>query len=250
MDTGEFMRSVIELRAALANARANNVDLNRIPSSRKVYDFNQSKEDYYRTAVQTGLSQVKTKSKSLSKLEDFSPENSAIIGKIKGLVSELDLAEFKDPLLAKIAELVPKINVPELQKIEKPKSLPSEISADVNADIEEMNKAFSHGCCRSVAILCGRILEVSLHRKYFEVTGVDLLEKSPGIGLGKIIAKLSEKNVNFDPGLTQQIHLINNIRISSVHVKQEPFTPSKSQAEAMMLYTMDILSKIFQNKNK
>jgi len=31
--------------------------------------------------------------------------------------------------------------------------------------------------------------------------------------LGKIIAKLDELNIKFDPGLTQQIHLINQARI-------------------------------------
>jgi hypothetical protein len=77
-----------------------------------------------------------------------------------------------------------------------------------------------------------------------------LLEKSPGIGLGKIVAKLSEKDITFDPGLMQQVHLINNVRISSVHVKQEPFNPSKAQTEAMILYTLDILEKIFSDKSQ
>jgi hypothetical protein len=90
-------------------------------------------------------------------------------------------------------------------------------------------------------------LEVGLHRKYFDVTGHDILEKSPGIGLGKVVAKLSEKEVKLDPGLTQQIHLINNVRIFSVHKKQEAFYPTKQQTQAMVLYTLDILEKIFQN---
>ena len=125
------------------------------------------------------------------------------------------------------------------------RGIPLDIKADVEADLDELDKCFKAGCLRSAVILCGRLLETALHRKYYESTGVDLLEKSPGIGLGKIIAKLSEKNVKLDPGLTQQIHLINNIRVFSVHKKQESFYPSKAQTQAIMLYTVDALRKIF-----
>jgi hypothetical protein len=124
-------------------------------------------------------------------------------------------------------------------------NLPAEIKADILADMREIEKCFQAKCYRSVAILCGRLLEVSLHRTYFDATGVDLLEKSPGIGLGKIIAKLNEKEVDLDPGLSQQIHLINQVRIFSVHVKQQAFTPNENQTKAMILYTFDILEKLF-----
>jgi len=40
--------------------------------------------------------------------------------------------------------------------------------------------------------------------------------------------------------------LINQVRVFSVHTKKEPFTPSKTQAEAIVLYTMDILDKLFK----
>ncbi len=124
-------------------------------------------------------------------------------------------------------------------------NLPPEIRDDIRADIIEINKCFDASCYRSVAILCGRLLEIALHRKYYEATGIDLLEKSPGIGLGKIIAKLSEKQVELDPGLSQQIHLINQVRVFSVHVKQNAFSPNRNQAHAMVLYTLDILEKLF-----
>lgn len=88
-------------------------------------------------------------------------------------------------------------------------------------------------------------METALHRKYFDSTGNDLLEKAPGTGLGNLIAKLNEKGITLDPGLPNQIHLINQIRVFSVHKKQTPFTPSKTQAEAIYLYTMDILDKLF-----
>ena len=72
------------------------------------------------------------------------------------------------------------------------------------------------------------------------------MEKSPGIGLGKMIAKLTEKDIKFDPGLTQQIHLINQIRISSVHKQKDVFYPTKQQTQATILYTIDILEKLFK----
>ncbi len=123
--------------------------------------------------------------------------------------------------------------------------LPPEITEEVEADIQEMRKCYDSNCFRSAVIICGRILETALHRKYFEATGIDALEKSPGIGLGKLIAKLLEKGVKLDPGLTQQIHLINQVRIFSVHTKNEAFQPTKIQTHAMILYTMDSLNKLF-----
>lgn len=124
--------------------------------------------------------------------------------------------------------------------------MPFDIKDEINADVNEVHKCIANGCYRSSVILCGRIMETALHRKYFDATGNDLLEKAPGTGLGNLIAKLAEKGVELDPGLPNQIHLINQVRIFSVHKKQTPFTPSKTQAEAIYLYTMDILEKLFK----
>jgi hypothetical protein len=124
-------------------------------------------------------------------------------------------------------------------------SLPEEISDNIKADVDELQKCFESGCYRSAIILCGRVLETALHRKYFEVTGNDALEKEPGIGLGKLVARMSEKSVRLDPALPQQIQFINQARIFSVHTKQEAFAPSKNQAQATILYTIDILGKLF-----
>jgi len=123
--------------------------------------------------------------------------------------------------------------------------LPGEISENIKADVEELERCFYAGCYRSSIVLCGRIMETALHRKYFEITGNDALEKEPGIGLGKLIARMSENNIRLDPALPQQIHFINQARIFSVHTKQEAFMPNKNQAQATILYTMDVLGKIF-----
>ena len=123
--------------------------------------------------------------------------------------------------------------------------LPGEIRDDVVADLMEIQKCINSGCYRSAVILCGRVMETALHRKYYEATNNDLLEKAPGTGLGTLIAKLSEHGVKLDPGLPNQIHLINQVRVFSVHTKKESFSPSKTQAEAIVLYTLDILDKLF-----
>ena len=123
--------------------------------------------------------------------------------------------------------------------------LPEDVREEILADIDELKRCYEAKCYRSAVILCGRLLEIALHRTYFEKTGVDILEKNPGIGLGNLVKKLMEKNVSLDPGLKQQIHLINNVRVFSVHKKQRVFSPSKAQAHAIILFTLDILTKLF-----
>jgi len=145
--------------------------------------------------------------------------------------------------LEKIAEIA--ADEPE-QKSHKIPKLPSEIRDDVTADLQEIQSCMNAGCYRSAVILCGRVIETALHRKYFDATGNDLLEKAPGTGLGTLIAKLSEHGVKLDPGLPNQIHLVNQVRVFSVHTKKESFSPSKTQAEAIVLYTLDILDKLFK----
>jgi len=136
-----------------------------------------------------------------------------------------------------------KLKIKHEKGIEIPKT---NIHDDVNADLIELKKCYNAGCYRSAVVLAGRILEVALHKKYYNVTGKDILEKSPGIGIGKLVAKMCEKGIKLDPGLTQQIHLINQVRIFSVHKKERVFNPSKAQAHAMILYTIDILEKLFK----
>ncbi len=117
------------------------------------------------------------------------------------------------------------------------KRLPDDVRDELLPDLDELKRCYNAKCYRSCVILCGRLLEIGLHRKYFEETGRDILEKSPGIGLGNLIKKLVEKEVELDPGLTQQVHLINNVRVFSVHKKQRVFKPSKAQTHAIILFT-------------
>lgn len=167
-----------------------------------------------------------------------SPDNEDYLMKINSLVNRLEDSKTERRDRQEILKLSEKLT-------ERKIRLPADIAAEVDADLAEVDRCLENNCLRSVVVLCGRVLETALHRKYYEATQNDLLEKAPGIGLGKIIAKLSEANVLLDPGLTQQIHLINQIRVFSVHKKKEVFRPSREQAEAMVLYTKDVLRKLF-----
>ena len=250
----QFKRSLEKFKGAVDNILKNNIDLSKeIDASKAIYDFKDRKLDYFVKLYHGAFNELKAKSFSLGKLGE---ENQGDVAKINLLLKELDekydsgKLEGMGDVLGKISELSSSFKIVEGgEKFKLTVKLPEEVKDEVNADLAELGRCFNSECYRSCAILCGRLLEVGLHRKYYDVTGHDILEKSPGIGLGKVVAKLSEKEVKLDPGLTQQIHLINNVRIFSVHKKQEAFYPTKQQTQAMVLYTLDILEKIFKHGN-
>ncbi len=216
-----------------------------------IVDFEKRKKDYYERAVSGYVKTIKKFSSQLPKLAESNKGNETVVYQIQKLINDLDNRVTRKEAISQLMVLSSDVSEPVKEKlVQIPENLPEEIAEDVLSDLNEVENCYNSKCYRSVAILCGRLLETALHRKYYEMTGKDLLEKSPGIGLGKIIAKLDERNVKFDPGITQQIHLINQVRISSVHKKQEPFLPSQNQAKAMVLYTMDVLNKIFRVKQQ
>lgn len=124
--------------------------------------------------------------------------------------------------------------------------LPKEIEAEIKKNFSEAEICLNSGCYRSVIMLCAKILEIAFHRKYFELTNRDLLEEAPGIGLGNLIKRVKEKGIELDPGLSNQISLINQLRIHSVHKRQQIFEPSENQALATILYTLDTLKRLFK----
>ncbi len=168
----------------------------------------------------------------LEKIERLNPEAGLIISKIRTTTDFDVMLNFAYKL-------------PLVEDQRKKIFTPGIVSDEINADWKEANDCFEQGLHRSCVILCGRILEIALHAKYYQVTNIDLLEKAPGVGLGNLIAKLSDKGALVDPGLSNQIHLINQVRIHSVHKKTVPFLPTKYQAKAIMLYTKDAVEKLF-----
>lgn len=207
--------------------------LDDTPGSGAITDFKRQRQEGARLMLKGAIHRLLTETQG-------NPEAHSLAQRLS-TATPAEIPQYLDKL-ADIAADTPH-NAP--ARIAVP-SLPADIRDEIAADIQEIEKCISANCYRSAVILCGRIMETALHRKYFDATGNDLLEKAPGIGLGSLIAKLNDKGVRLDPGLPNQIHLINQVRIFSVHKKQHPFKPSKSQTEAIVLYTIDILEKLFK----
>lgn len=241
----DFKKDVNKLNELYLELKAEDIALDKhiLPT----LDFAKSRQNLM---LQEFRNLVKDIKKEVNLLE-AGPEHQEGLSKLRNIASKLDTSnpeEFESRLQL-LADITSQVTLLKEEKtIQIPSTIPSEIYPELEADVNEMGKCFNTGCYRSVVVLCGRVLEVLLHRKYFEVTGNDLLEKNPGIGLGNLIAKMKEREVNFDPALTQQIHLINQVRIFSVHKKQEVFYPSRGQAQAVILYTMDVMEKLFKKE--
>ncbi len=224
---------VEDLKLALIGVLNHNVSLSTLSAKRGVPDYKEQRAEYYRSLVRQNVDKIKILAKDLdedTKKKAAELDNLMMRGDPKGmlgLVVELNLPKQNRP--------VAKTNL----------NLPHEIRDDILFDLAEAERCFNAEAYRSTMILCGRIMETALHRKYYDVTGKDLLETSPGIGLGNILSKLKESSIEIDPAVAQQIHLINNVRIFSVHKKSAPFQPSKEQAQATVLFTIDILKKLF-----
>lgn len=212
-----------ELQSALKAVISSKADLTR--QEYNIADYKEKKAEHYKNLIESYLRKIK----------EIDYDYYFVL-----------LKYYKEGRYREMVEALEELKEiePEQKKVIIPR-LPSEIADEVGADIRELQKCIDNGLFRSAIILCGRVLETALHRKYFEISGRDLLETSPGIGLGNLIAKLKEMNYNFDPGLSEQIHLINQVRIYSVHKKQNAFNPTKEQTEAIVLYTLDVVRKMF-----
>jgi len=246
-----FLKALINLQNSVSLAIKHNIDLNKkLDKEKSLYDYEEKQKIYYHNTLESNLKLVKSDSLELPQLTKHDIRNQPFVNQILELMPELDNKDLNkiQKTVTKMLLITKQLNFPK-QDLEKtftiPTNIPQEIKSEIKADINELNKCFNNQCYRSSIILCGRLLETALHRKYYELTKNDLLEKSPGIGLGNIIAKLKEKNMQLDPAITNQIHLINQVRIFSVHKKKEAFYPSKQQTQATILYTLDILEKLF-----
>lgn len=242
----DFKSSVERLKDTLRKVKVHGAD----SSSDNLLDFKERRKDSYNKVIVSCLSAIKEN--DFGELVSFNKNNKEKVLEINEYVKDLDILLNNSKIdelivnLDKILKVYSLLSIPEVKGFEMNFSrIPVDIVDEIKADFIELERCFNSKLYRSAVILCGRVLEIALHRKYYEVSGVDALEKSPGIGLGKLIAKLIEREVKFDPGLTQQIHLINQVRIGSVHKKKEVFNPSLEQTQAMILYTIDVVNKLF-----
>lgn len=276
MSLKQFSTTLDEVKQKVLAASQQKFDLKKVVEDGSyMYDYNYNKAKYLADRLKRSLVELVTqveKAHKTNKNKRLDEHLSKIMVQTK-LMKEQYLEPKKLlPIIEQVERDMDEMNkVAEIEKeitdfekeaaaapLPKPKSsgevvrlnfvipdIPDEIADNIKADVEELKKCYAFECYRSAIILCGRIIETALHRKYFEVTGKDALEKEPGIGLGKLIARMSEQNVRLDPGLPQQIHLINQVRIFSVHTKQQAFNPTKNQTYATILYTMDVLARMF-----
>jgi hypothetical protein len=239
----DLKQNVQRLSKLVDSAVQEGIDLReQVQMDESIYNYSLRK----RAQIIQELNQIITQLKSDSIIQDpnLKSQIDLSIVSIKESYGKTDLIKLVKEI--KSLELLTKTLQPQNKELSyNIKNLPIEISEEIKVDLEEVQKCYGAACYRSAVILCARVLEIGLHRKYYDTTGVDLLEKSPGIGLGRIIQKLKEKEVTFDPGLTQQIHLINNIRIHAVHRQEKIFQPTQHQTLAIMLFTKDVLEKMF-----
>jgi hypothetical protein len=245
-----FVKCFESLKLALDSALKNNVNLsNKIDSDKAILDYKMNQKKYYHERFEKSLKLLKDYS---IQLHSAKQDNEIIQDKMDQIIELVDTLNGLDinilqKNIKKLDLLSKQVKFPTERDrfVQIPKNIPTDIKVDVVLDLDELERCYENECYRSCVILCGRILEAVLHRKYFEATGFDILEKNPGIGLGNLIAKLKDKGVLTDPALTNQVHVINQTRIFSVHKKKEPFNPSQQQTQAMILYTMDIIDKLF-----
>jgi hypothetical protein len=245
--------ALLEVKEIINNILSRKIDFNSKIISDD-FSFKQRERDYYSKELETSMKKLET---ILSESFIVAPTEKRVLmesaEKIKELKQMINSKRFLEStvLIENIFSIAPNVKVSE---DDLPKSqfalpyIPKDIYSEVKASFDELVKCFEHNCHRSAIILCGRILEIILHRKYFETTNIDLLEKSPDIGLGNLVMKFKEKGIELDPGLSNQIHLINQLRVASVHKKKQPFNPSINQTQATILYTLDTVKKIFNSR--
>ena len=242
--------AISDLKDILHEIQRRNIDLNE--KFHNPFDFKKREQSYYSRLLGSQIRKVKV---SLAEGLLYGKEkHRKSLDEIK---QNIEMIEQKIKLndLLEATSLVSNIkDIPNI-KIEKPlfetKSfflprVPREIYYEIKSNFDEITICFENRCYRAATILCGKILEVALHRKYFEVTGKDMLEKAPSIGLGNMLVRLKEAEVTIEPGLSNQIHIINQLRVSSVHKKTTHFVPSRAQCQASILYTLDALKKLFR----
>jgi hypothetical protein len=244
----ELMENLIKAQSLINEIKEKNIKEQKKDS----FLFQKRKENYLIISLENLLKKISNDSWKFA-LKINNKEIVLLILNLSINIEKFSLENIKiiEKNIFNLSEIISKLELNNENKINDaliPSNIkvPNAISEEINSDLNEMKKCFSYGLYKSTVILCGRILEVSLHRKYFELTNHDILETQPGIGLGKLVAKLSEKKISFDPGINEQIHLINKIRVQSVHKKHEHFMPSKEQAYATILYTLDIVKKLFK----
>ncbi|UCD20814.1 MAG: hypothetical protein JSW08_03510 [archaeon] len=214
------------------------------PKIKKAFDYQKTQEKYYGRELDNLTKKIKE-----SFLTRQIQESSPTFKKFREINK---LIQQKSPQSLEKSKILLKDlykNIPEapkkLMKFKLP-LIPKVIEPEVKSNLTEAEMCYNNNCYRSVLMLCAKILEIALHRKYYDITNKDMLEKAPDLTLGNLIKRIKAEGFHFDPGLSNQISLINQLRIHSVHKKQIPLEPSRDQALATIHYTLDTLKRLFK----
>lgn len=123
---------------------------------------------------------------------------------------------------------------------------PQEILEELKLDFQEIRNCYYNDAFRSAIIMCGRILELLLSRKYFEVMKIDPLEQN--LFIGTLIRKCFEDNVINEPSLGHMSNLINSSRIDSVHNTRRVYVPSREETKTVIEFTIGLLGRLYPSK--
>jgi hypothetical protein len=120
---------------------------------------------------------------------------------------------------------------------------PQEIREEIKLDFDEMRICYNNGAFRSAIIMCGRVLELLLAKKYFDSTHVDPVELRWQLGV--LIRKCFERNVLTDPGIGDICNFINHLRISSVHASHAIHRPIQEETKSVIEFTISLLKSLY-----
>ena len=117
------------------------------------------------------------------------------------------------------------------------------VKYDISLSYNEAIKAYLNRLYISSIVLCGKVIEIAIHFLYEKNNNEELLDKYPGIGLGKALGKLRKQGFKFPEEIDSTVNLINKYRNAYIHKKTASVMPNDTQAEAIILLVKNFLTK-------
>jgi hypothetical protein len=124
-----------------------------------------------------------------------------------------------------------------------PTSTPQEIREETKLDFEEMKICYNEGAFRSAIMMCGRVMELLLAKRYFDSTTVDPIEQKWPLGV--LIKKCYEHNVITEPAVGDMCNFINHFRIGSVHSLHTIQRPIQEETKSVIEFTIGLLKRLY-----
>ncbi len=116
---------------------------------------------------------------------------------------------------------------------------------EIEIDMKEAEICVNSGAYKAGITMCGRAVEVTLHSIYEEKTGSDLSRS--GIGLGKLIGKMREENIDIPEEITRIANFINDMRVISIHKREKLYLPSVEETTSIFELTNAVLRKLYKS---